>query len=691
MDRHGPCPSDRRPAPTKGGMRIALLCLLALAASAADRADNRRLGTNLSGDLGRELPFLNLASGNTEGWRGGTPGNDWKYEEDLGAQGFAFTAEGWPTAIPSGGTLRLRVPPKGPSGSRYVLAWSGTGTVGIDGGSTVSTGTRRIVFTTTNSYPGGDWDGGNLWVRITATTANDPVRGLRVCLASDEAALLAAEAEGRTALDTAFVARCQQYNTLRFMDWLETNNATITSWSQRATPSSATWRHRGVPWEVIADVANATTCHPWVCIPHRASDDYIRQAARVLRDRLDPTLRVYLEYSNEVWNSQFSQFAWADTTYATTLQATYGNPGQTERVIRYHAWRSAEVWRLWSEEFTGATGTASPRLVRVLGAWAGVSWFTEQLLAFLGNSPTGSTKGLGRIAECDAVAIAPYFACNALRDTATPPASTVQTWTLDQLFAYLRDTEIPTNVTAYIRDNKAKVNAANSTWGRAIRLICYEGGQHCLGPTGGTTTVRSAPGAGASQGDIITWLMYRANGDSRMGELYTTYLDLWRSDGGGDLFCHFSSMGIWSKWGSWGLAESISHQPPKRTALETWNSTNTLTNALGVTGALPTAATAGSAVALTQTVSGATSEQFGMAVLGRWRASGPGTAVFADASAASTTVTFSAAGTWTLTYTADDGFRRVTRTTTIAVTSGSNTVPTISTAAQAAPSTLVLP
>jgi hypothetical protein len=39
-----------------------------------------------------------------------------------------------------------------------------------------------------------------------------------------------------------------------------------------------------------------------------------------------------------------------------------------------------------------------------------------------------------------------------------------------------------------------------------------------------------------------------------MGLLYDRYYQAWQ-DAGGDLLCHFSSVGTWSKWGSWGLIE----------------------------------------------------------------------------------------------------------------------------------------
>ena len=46
-------------------------------------------------------------------------------------------------------------------------------------------------------------------------------------------------------------------------------------------------------------------------MPHRASDGYMRRFAEYVRDHLDPRLRAHVEYSNEIWNWQFEQAAWA--------------------------------------------------------------------------------------------------------------------------------------------------------------------------------------------------------------------------------------------------------------------------------------------------------------------------------------------------------------------------------------------
>jgi hypothetical protein len=44
-----------------------------------------------------------------------------------------------------------------------------------------------------------------------------------------------------------------------------------------------------------------------------------------------------------------------------------------------------------------------------------------------------------------------------------------------------------------------------------------------------------------------------------------------RVEVGGDLFCHFSSVGRWTKWGSWGLLQFYDDPPtPKFKAVMEW-------------------------------------------------------------------------------------------------------------------------
>ncbi|MGC8713809.1 MAG: hypothetical protein ACP5RH_15575, partial [Leptodesmis sp.] len=95
-----------------------------------------------------------------------------------------------------------------------------------------------------------------------------------------------------------FLDRLSQFNTLRFMDWGATNNSPLVNWADRTTINSATQAsNQGVALEYMIQLANTLKINPWFNIPAEASDDYVRQFATMVRDQLDPSLRVYIEYS----------------------------------------------------------------------------------------------------------------------------------------------------------------------------------------------------------------------------------------------------------------------------------------------------------------------------------------------------------------------------------------------------------
>jgi hypothetical protein len=88
-----------------------------------------------------------------------------------------------------------------------------------------------------------------------------------------------------------------------------------------------------------------------------------------------------------------------------------------------------------------------------------------------------------------------------------------------------------------------------------LKLVAYEGGQHLVG----IGEVSNTPS--------ITQLFTSANRDSRMNQLYTSYLSGWSAQGG-ELFMHFTDISSYSRFGSWGALEKIADTAsPKYDAL----------------------------------------------------------------------------------------------------------------------------
>jgi hypothetical protein len=79
--------------------------------------------------------------------------------------------------------------------------------------------------------------------------------------------------------------------------------------------------------------------HPWFSIPHAASDDWVLGFASLVLNTLRPDLKVYIEYSNEVWNNGFPQHAHA----AAMGQQLNLSSVAADAAVRYHKLRSLQV------------------------------------------------------------------------------------------------------------------------------------------------------------------------------------------------------------------------------------------------------------------------------------------------------------------------------------------------------------
>ena len=108
----------------------------------------------------------------------------------------------------------------------------------------------------------------------------------------------------------------EPYAVLRFMDWLVTNEkrgrAPTGDWSKRPTLETRRTRShaeisQGQPWERILELANLTGKDIWINVPLAADENYILQLAKFMKDGLKKNQKIYVEYSNEVWNWKFAQ------------------------------------------------------------------------------------------------------------------------------------------------------------------------------------------------------------------------------------------------------------------------------------------------------------------------------------------------------------------------------------------------
>jgi hypothetical protein len=195
------------------------------------------------------------------------------------------------------------------------------------------------------------------------------------------------------------------------------------------------------------------------------------------------------------------------------------------------------MFGIWEDVFGG-----HERLVRVLPSQAASTNVSEQVASFR-----------DAYKHADALAVAPYVSMIVTPQGKALTTKEVEKWTVDRALDYLEQKALPASV-KHIADQKKIADKYG------LKLVAYEGGQHMVGARGGEND------------DAMTKLFHAANASPRMGTIYAEYLEAW-AKGGGGVFCHFSSVGEWSKWGSWGAMQYYDEDPaasPKYAAMVKW-------------------------------------------------------------------------------------------------------------------------
>jgi len=406
-----------------------------------------------------------------------------------------------------------------PSG-RYTVFYDGEGTLAFWGAAKeVSSQPGKVVIAVDSAK-------GGFWLRIMKTNPADYVRNIRVIMPGFE------KTYASNPWHPIFLKRWKGVACFRFMDWMHTNGSEISAWDERPKLGDATFSGKGIALELMIDVSNRQKADPWFCIPHLADDAYVRQFAEQVKRELDPSLRVYVEYSNELWNGMFAQSRWA------------GKEGQKlgfadkpwEAGWKFTGYRSVQIFKIWEEVFGG-----TERLVRVLPTQAANPYVSERVVEFR-----------DAYKHADALAVAPYISFNVPAGGKELNANVVSKWTVDQVLDHLEQNALPKTIDG-IRRQKEVANKYG------LKLVAYEGGQHAVGVAGGENN------------QALTRLFHEANAHPRMARIYKAYFDAW-SQTGGDLFCYFSSVSQWSKWGSWGVLQYYDDDPrsPKYTAVMEW-------------------------------------------------------------------------------------------------------------------------
>ena len=520
---------------------------------------NLAIGLNGLSDWTVQQPFLNVMKTARE-WTGHLPGQFGGWDHAKLAAAGVLGPNGWPTSVPPELTgisaLMLTDLPEDAGGvaGPYVVTWQGKGTLIIEGRATAVERTEGQARFTYSPGPG------FISLTITATDTADPIRDI-VVVREDRMALLAA---GQI-FNPDWLARIRGVKTIRLMDWMRTNDSTLSGVADRPMPDDYTFTRLGAPVEIMVALANELKANPWFTIPHLADDALVRMYAQTVRDTLDPALIAHVEFSNEVWNWQFAQATWAEEQGRKRW-------GRDSTWVQFYALRASEVADIWAEVF----GPEAPaRLVRVIATQTGYLGLEDQIL----NAPDVIAEGLPAPAtHFDAYAVTGYFSAllgndaksaalrdwiaaseKAARDAATDqpdPDAYVASHRYDQVnqlaATELADGSVTGDPSDSVIDLLTRIlpHQAEVAERNGLRLMMYEGGTHVVG-------------YGATVNDeALTAFFNQFNYSPEMAGLYARVMDGWAKLTP-EPFNAFVDVAAPGKWGSWGALRHLGDENPR--------------------------------------------------------------------------------------------------------------------------------
>jgi hypothetical protein len=475
---------------------------------------------------------------------------------------------------------------------RIVLTWRGNADVRFVSGTFIAgessgaaTGAlldgRRVYLATEASQ-------GSQWIEVHAIVT--PVTEIRAWLAAPDAPSTSLEGQLFHPLLLQRIADAD-FGFIRFMDWGATNASPQQDWSDRRLPAHAFmtgivnprppapghqgYRETGVAWEYMVALANQTGRHMWINVPHLATDDYITRLAKLIRfgsDGVNPyeapqanalfaplraDLRVYVEYSNEIWSngSAFAQGEWAQSR-ANALGITSE---------QFNARRFCDTWRIFQEVFGG-----TDRLVRVAATFTANDTYTRALLQEIAAYGITLTPAV----RPDVLAVTTYFG-NGIQDFVD-----AQGFTAGRLYddPYWTSAQFDIDRQIVFDEWKRRVLAGDAmsdggpdatalgggfsatlrtlpleTLGYTLPIVSYEGGPSLYTDY---MDASAEDASGIPTDDGVTMFMEAMNRDPRIADVYRIHLELAKSKG---LWTHtpYTDTTFWGKYGQFGHLETL--------------------------------------------------------------------------------------------------------------------------------------
>lgn len=539
-------------------------------AARAEGLANPSLAMGLNGiaDWSSQQPFIDVFK-TTRSWVGHLEGRWGGWGEAELRQGDYLDEQGWPTRIPDGLTKIEAIILTGTNANatslagKYRVTYEGDGELNISLAKVISQKPGEIWF---DFKPGGALVG----IGITETDPQNTGNYIRNIQVVHESNIALHEAGA--IFNPNWVSLIDDVRSVRFMDWMDTNNSVYQSFEDYPTADHYTWS-KGAPLEVMVRLANEIGADPWFNMPHKADDDFIRKFAQYVHENLNPQLKAYVEYSNEVWNWRFGQAQYA----LAEAKARWGDSAGGGGWMQWAGMRAAQMAMIWDEVYGD---DASARLNKVLGvqtSYYGLSpnvlnanaWVAEDpannpapYTVFDSYAVTGYFNGLGKP---DQIPMVHEWLDQSLTQAQAAASanglteSSYDAYVADHLYDYAIERAISEFVSAARQQNITDlINNKKIADSHGLDMIMYEGGTHIVG-------------SGATQNDARIVDFFEAlNYSPQMGELYQQHLEDYKALGGA-LFNAFVDVGGHSKYGSWGARRYLEDENQRWDALMEFN------------------------------------------------------------------------------------------------------------------------
>ena len=446
---------------------------------------------------------------------------------------FTQDANGYPTSIDGEGSLLMLVVEemRGLPNGDYLLTWEGTGRFTIEFNEQTWTFTEQDQSPQTLTVT--DAQAINtVLLFLEHTDPDDHLRDLHLWLPGTS--------DATSPFAQSFKDRIAGFSPIRFTDWGITNTEVGAedvvlwrTWDDRPRQSWYTWSSlgadgmRGVPYDLHIQLANEMQADMWISLPHLADDDFVAQLAQLIREQLDPELRVWVEYTNEHWNWWFNQALYVNEQ-AERVRAEEGYDEYFGS--HYYARRAGETLAIFERVFAEDAD-------RVIGVIAGQAGWAAPLQVALEEIDRMGTHDL-----FDVAAIAPYFG-NSTDEGVLHPVDEAVASALPQIDAQDYDaifTAIDAQITAMFTNQSETGREIQRNRELADRydlpIVTYEAGQHYT-VWGVESVDLDQEAMGAAYASV--------NRHPRMYDIYQRYLDLWYETYGGCTLVFFHLGGSW--------------------------------------------------------------------------------------------------------------------------------------------------